>query len=603
MWKRIVATSLALYIPLLIFSLFWGYLQKDSLIKNMGEIQQRNILNKSYHLIDQSIILIKITSFWSDVTFPESFSKENPLDSVFISNYIRTMQGLDVYDQFRIIDIHGDEMLRYEKVDKDSMAPAPLQSKTDRAYFQKGLTLNKGQIYVSPIELNRENGVLETPHKPVIRGVTPIFANNDNPAGLAVVNFNMGKIFDLMRTRITGDNFYLLDKNKNVITTNLSNNTLPHQSRMSPLDSSIKKKLELKQLIFSRDTFFMENGSLWVYQNVRTGFEKDMGMKRYADMPDIVTDDDLAILQEIPHQYIRQRLQPIRRNLILFNALTLIVIAIIAMVYARTQKERKNFLEQLKSQKNALVKSQSQLKESNSLVKNANERLRVRNRQLEDFNYVVAHNLKAPVSSMSIIVDMLSKPNNQDTFKELLPKLETISNSISTLTEDVQTYVSILNNKELEVENVNLLLLIKEVENDFVGTLLNEEGKGFNTIYNLDAWHSVKCSKFYMKSIVQNFLSNAIKYRRPDVDSHIIFESAWENDKKVLYVKDNGLGIDMERHKESMFKLYKRFHRSHSGKGMGLFIVKSQLEAMNASIEVESEEGVGTTFKIKFHKI
>ncbi|WP_127137684.1 sensor histidine kinase [Flagellimonas oceanensis] len=603
MWKRIVTTSLALYIPLLIFSLFWGYLQKDSLIKNMGEIQQRNILNKSYHLIDQSIILIKITSFWSDVTFNESFSKENPLDSVFISNYIRTMQGLDVYDQFRIIDIHGDEMLRYEKVDKDSMAPAPLQSKTDRAYFQKGLTLNKGQIYVSPIELNRENGVLETPHKPVIRGVTPIFANNDNPTGLAVVNFNMGKIFDLMRTRITGDNFYLLDKNKNVITTNLSNNTLPHQSRMSPLDSSIKKRLELKKLIFSRDTFFMENGSLWVYQNVRTGFEKDMGMKRYADMPDIVTDDDWAILQEIPHQYIRQRLQPIRRNLILFNALTLIVIAIIAMVYARTQKERKNFLEQLKSQKNALVKSQSQLNESNSLVKNANERLRVRNRQLEDFNYVVAHNLKAPVSSMSIIVDMLSKPNNQDTFKELLPKLETISNSISTLTEDVQTYVSILNNKELEVENVNLLLLIKEVENDFVGTLLNEEGKGFNTIYNLDAWHSVKCSKFYMKSIVQNFLSNAIKYRRPDVDSHIIFESAWENDKKVLYVKDNGLGIDMERHKESMFKLYKRFHRSHSGKGMGLFIVKSQLEAMNASIEVESEEGVGTTFKIKFHKI
>ncbi|WP_421824727.1 sensor histidine kinase [Flagellimonas oceanensis] len=603
MWKRIVTTSLALYIPLLIFSLFWGYLQKDSLIKNMGEIQQRNILNKSYHLIDQSIILIKITSFWSDVTFNESFSKENPLDSVFISNYIRTMQGLDVYDQFRIIDIHGDEMLRYEKVDKDSMAPAPLQSKTDRAYFQKGLNLNKGQIYVSPIELNRENGVLETPHKPVIRGVTPIFANNDNPTGLAVVNFNMGKIFDLMRTRITGDNFYLLDKNKNVITTNLSNNTLPHQSRMSPLDSSIKKRLELKKLIFSRDTFFMENGSLWVYQNVRTGFEKDMGMKRYADMPDIVTDDDWAILQEIPHQYIRQRLQPIRRNLILFNALTLIVIAIIAMVYARTQKERKNFLEQLKSQKNALVKSQSQLKESNSLVKNANERLRVRNRQLEDFNYVVAHNLKAPVSSMSIIVDMLSKPNNQDTFKELLPKLETISNSISTLTEDVQTYVSILNNKELEVENVNLLLLIKEVENDFVGTLLNEEGKGFNTIYNLDAWHSVKCSKFYMKSIVQNFLSNAIKYRRPDVDSHIIFESAWENDKKVLYVKDNGLGIDMERHKESMFKLYKRFHRSHSGKGMGLFIVKSQLEAMNASIEVESEEGVGTTFKIKFHKI
>jgi len=603
MWKRILKTSLALYIPLLVFSLVWGYLQKDSLIKNMGEIQQRNILNKSYHLIDQSIILVKITSFWSDVKFPESFSEENPLDSTFISNYIRIMQGLDVYHQLRFIDLHGDEVMRYERFSPDSMTPAPLQSKIDRGYFQKGLNLSKGQIYVTPIELNRENGVLETPHKPVIRGVTPIFDNRNVQVGLAVVNFDTDKIFGLMRTRITDDNFYLLDKDRNVITTNLSNGILPHQSRMSPLDSSIKKRLELKKLIFPKDTFFMENGSLWAYQNVRTGFEKDIGMNRYADMAEIVTDDSWAILQETPHQYLRKRLQPIRRNLILFNALTLIVIAIIAMVNARTQRERKNFLEQLQHQKNALVKSQAQLKESNTLVKSVNERLRVRNRQLEDFNYVVAHNLKAPVTSMSIIVDMLGKTKDQTTFNELLPKLETISNNISTLTEDVQTYVSILNNKELDLENINLLLLIKNVENDFVENLLDEVPNKFETICKLDAWHSLKCSRFYMKSIIQNFLSNAIKYRRSDVDSHIVFETAWENNKKVLYVRDNGLGIDMERHKDSLFKLYKRFHRNYSGKGMGLFIVKSQLEAMNASIEVESEEGVGTTFKIKFHNI
>lgn len=603
MWKRIIKTSLALYIPLLIFSLFWGYLQKDSLIKNMGEIQQRNILNKSYHLIDQSIILVKITSFWSDVKFPESFSEENPLDSTFISNYIRTMQGLDVYHQLRFINLHGDEVMRYERAGKDSMAPAPLQSKVDRGYFQKGLTLRKGQIYVTPIELNRENGVLETPHKPVIRGVTPIFDDKGVQVGLAVVNFDMDKIFHLMRTRITDDNFYLLDKDRKVITTNLSNRILPHQSRMSSLDSSIQKRLELKKLIFPRDTFFVENGSLWAYQNVRTGFEKDIGMNRYADMAEIVSDDSWAILQETPHQYLRERLSPIRRNLILFNALTLIVIAIIALVYARTQRERQHFMVQLQRQKNALVKSQAQLKESNNQVKSANGRLRVRNRQLEDFNYVVAHNLKAPVSSMSIIVDMLGKSDNKKTMKELLPKLETISSNISTLTEDVQTYVSILNNRELEVENVNLLLLIKEVENDFIENLLDEKSDDFKTIYDLDAWHSLKCSGFYMKSIVQNLLSNAIKYRRSDVDSHIIFESAWEDNKKILYVKDNGLGVDLERHKESMFKLYKRFHRNHSGKGMGLFIVKSQLEAMNASIEVESEEGVGTTFKIKFHNL
>lgn len=603
MWKRIITTSLALYIPLLLFTLAWGYLQKDSLITNMGVIQQRNILNKSYHLIDQSMVLIDITTFWSSVSFPESFSKQTPLDSTFITNYIRTMQGLDVYEQLRFIDMHGNEVLRYQRISKDSMASDELQKKTDRGYFQKGLSLDKGQVYISPIELNKEFGIIETPHKPVIRGVTPIFDVNDAQVGMAVINFNMNKIFGLMKTRLSGDNFYLLDKNKNVITTNLSKNMLPHQDKMSNGDSAIQKKLQLKNLIFPKDTFFMENESLWVYQNVKTGFENDIGMNRYEQVAEIVTENNWSILQEIPPNYIRERLQSVRKNLILFNALTLVVIAIIALGYARTQRERREFLKRLKTKKEALVKSQAQLKESNRLVKSANERLLVRNRQLEDFNYVVAHNLKAPVTSMSIIVDMLSNSKNQKTFEELFPKLETISNNISTLTEDVLTYVSILNNSKLVLENVNLLLMLQDLENDFVETLLDKEEKEFEIIYKLDAWHAIKCSKFYMKSILQNLLSNAAKYRRPDVKSHVIFESAWENDKKVLYVKDNGFGIDLERHGDSIFKLYKRFHRNYSGKGMGLFIVKSQLEAMNASIEIDSEEGVGTTFKIKFHKL
>ena len=93
------------------------------------------------------------------------------------------------------------------------------------------------------------------------------------------------------------------------------------------------------------------------------------------------------------------------------------------------------------------------------------------------------------------------------------------------------------------------------------------------------------------------------KRQKSDAPSHIIFESSWENDHKVLYVKDNGLGIDLDRHGDNIFKLYKRFHRNISGKGMGLFIVKSQLEVMDATLEVESEEGVGTTFKITFKRI
>ena len=96
MWTRILKTSLALYIPLLIFSLAWGYLQKQSLITNIAHIQQRNILNKSYHLADQCEVLIDITSYWSNVVFPTNFSEEKPLDPTFIDQYIKIMQGYEV---------------------------------------------------------------------------------------------------------------------------------------------------------------------------------------------------------------------------------------------------------------------------------------------------------------------------------------------------------------------------------------------------------------------------------------------------------------------------------------------------------------------------
>lgn len=600
MWSRILKVIAALYIPLLIFSLVWSHWAKQNLIDNLVAIQQKDIGKKNYQILDQCEVLIDITSYWANVSIPVGSLDSNKVDTKFIEEYIRIMQGYDPYDQLRFLDLHGNEILRYERIDKYTLKPKPLQRKVDRDYFQKGLSLKKGQIYISSIDLNREYGILELPHKPVIRGVTPIFDTNQEQVGLAVINFNMTKVFNLINTRLSEDNFYLIDGQKNVLTTNASKSILPHQAKMSKVDSIIRKKIELKSLIFKTDTVFVENGSLWLYKNVNIGFEKDVGMNRYEQASNIVTDNDWAIIQEVPESYIDARQSVVNKNLVLMNILTAIVAFFVAWYYVQLQKERSMFVSELEEKNNALAKGKVQLEATNLLLKKVNNKLWLRNQQLEEFNYVVAHNLKSPVSSMSIVVDLLSKSKDQKSFDEFFPKLRSISESIKTLTEDVHTYVSILSNKKLKIENVNLLLLLKDVENDFVETLLDREASNFKTIYKLDAWHSLKCSKFYMKSIFQNLLSNAIKYRKPNAESHFIVESVWENNQKVLYVRDNGLGINMDRHRDNMFRLYKRFHRNISGKGMGLFIVKSQLEAMNATIEIESEEGVGTTFKIKF---
>ncbi|MBI3521149.1 MAG: ATP-binding protein, partial [Bacteroidetes bacterium] len=73
-------------------------------------------------------------------------------------------------------------------------------------------------------------------------------------------------------------------------------------------------------------------------------------------------------------------------------------------------------------------------------------------------------------------------------------------------------------------------------------------------------------------------------------------------DFTVVKFTDNGIGIDVEKHREKMFKLYQRFHDNSDGRGLGLYLVKSQMEAIGGTIDVESEVGVGTTFTLKFRK-
>ena len=106
----------------------------------------------------------------------------------------------------------------------------------------------------------------------------------------------------------------------------------------------------------------------------------------------------------------------------------------------------------------------------------------------------------------------------------------------------------------------------------------------------------------YLDSIVLNLFTNSLKYsspkRRPLIE---ITAEKRENTISVSF-KDNGLGIDLTRNRDKLFGMYKTFHRNKDAKGIGLFITKNQIEAMNGKIEVESTVDIGSTFKIYFGK-
>jgi signal transduction histidine kinase len=106
--------------------------------------------------------------------------------------------------------------------------------------------------------------------------------------------------------------------------------------------------------------------------------------------------------------------------------------------------------------------------------------------------------------------------------------------------------------------------------------------------------------KNYFNSILYNLLSNAIKYKSADRAPEIRFKTWVLENRFVLTVTDNGIGIDLNKHGDQMFGLYKRFTRSVEGKGLGLFMTRTQVETLGGTIKVESAVGKGTTFTIEF---
>jgi anti-sigma regulatory factor (Ser/Thr protein kinase) len=103
-----------------------------------------------------------------------------------------------------------------------------------------------------------------------------------------------------------------------------------------------------------------------------------------------------------------------------------------------------------------------------------------------------------------------------------------------------------------------------------------------------------------IQSILYNLLSNAIKYRSPERGLEITVTTHHKGNETILKVRDNGLGIDLASHQRNVFKLYRRFHTHVTGKGLGLYLVKTQMDALGGTIEVQSELNVGTTFITTF---
>ncbi|MBC7567025.1 MAG: PAS domain S-box protein [Pedobacter sp.] len=212
----------------------------------------------------------------------------------------------------------------------------------------------------------------------------------------------------------------------------------------------------------------------------------------------------------------------------------------------------------------------------------------------EDYNLIVAHNLRGPAGSMGMIISMLETTDIETERVELLSMLKQSSLSLNQTLEELMQVLEIRLNKDISFEECDSATILKGVENMLKGEIFLK-GAVISRYFE-----STKISypKIYLESIFYNMISNSLKYARPDVPPEITITSKMSHGRTELTFMDNGLGIDLKRHGNNMFKLNKVFHRGFDSKGVGLFMTKNQIETFGGNITVKSEPNVGTEFKI-----
>jgi signal transduction histidine kinase len=222
------------------------------------------------------------------------------------------------------------------------------------------------------------------------------------------------------------------------------------------------------------------------------------------------------------------------------------------------------------------------------------------NKDLKQFSYITSHNLRAPLSYLIGILNLFNDIEVKDKqVASLIKGFRVSTEQLNTTINDLIRILIIKDNPSLEQEELEFTDVIDKVKMQ-VQSQIDLSNAAINEDFTLAP--AVKFSRSYLESILQNLISNSIKYRSDERPLKIDIKTEELNGNIILHFSDNGSGFDLPRLRDRLFGLYQRFHNHPDSKGLGLYLVKSQLEALGGKIEVDSAVNKGTRFTLYFRK-
>lgn len=216
------------------------------------------------------------------------------------------------------------------------------------------------------------------------------------------------------------------------------------------------------------------------------------------------------------------------------------------------------------------------------------------NKDLKQLGLVASHDLRSPVSSLIMAFDLIdvdALPDGET--KDLVAMLKESGHNIHLSLSRYLDMMSDASTQGSAMADVDLEACLRLVHRSIANLL---ERSGATVHADFSRAETVRFHTSSMESIFLNLITNAVKYARPGVAPVISIRSS----PGQVVVSDNGMGIDLDKLGDRLFKLNQTFHDHPDAKGVGLYLVKRHVERMGGTISVESTVGKGTTFTLRF---
>ncbi len=545
-------------------------------------------------------------------TDPEGGISENTWRDRLAKRFAAELAAKPYYLKFRLIGTahDGREIVRVDRFDTYDgirIVPEPeLQPKGTRFFFTETLRTPKGQVYVSPITLNQEDGVIHEPHAPMLRTGVPIHTRSGQPFGIILINVDMRPIFARLKApEHTRGTVYIVNE---------AGDFLVHPDRAREFGFDLGKRHRLPDDFPSLAGLHAATASGTRLFRNPDGIEFGVAFTpvKPAAGPGVV------ILEIVPKDQLLQSTRAVRDSSLLGALIAAACATLLAALLARSlSKPVVQLTTAVKAfatgrsaplpvaapgEMGVLARSFHDMRsEVGTLRADLEQRVATRtseleaaNKELEAFSYSVSHDLRAPLRAVDGFSDALQTdhgPALPADAQRYLRMIRDGAQRMGALIDDLLAF-SRLSRQPMRLQPHDPAQLAREALQDLGG--LPKDRSIELAIGELPA---ASGDIALLKQVWINLLSNAVKYTRLRERALIEIGATRENGATVYFVRDNGTGFDM-KYAHKLFGVFQRLHRAEDfeGTGVGLAIVQRILNRHASRIWVHAEPGQGTTF-------